>query len=115
MKIPKLDQQTKKLFDSLVPDDPRVKVRPMFGNVSAFVDGNMFMGVYGPGLFVRLPEEGREEFLSSAGAAVFEPMKERQMKEYVMVPSSWKGRPVKIKPWVARSLELAGKLPPKAK
>jgi len=115
MKIPKLDRQTKRLFDSLVPDDPRVKVRPMFGNVSAFVNGNMFMGVYGVGLFVRLSEEWREELLSSAGAAVFEPMKGRPMKEYVMVPPSWKAQPEKIRPWVARSLEFAGKMPPKGR
>jgi len=37
-------------------------------------------------------------------------MKGRQMKEYVVVPRSWKRDPAKIKPWVAKSLEWSSKL-----
>jgi TfoX/Sxy family transcriptional regulator of competence genes len=115
LKIPKLDPGAKKLFESLVPDDPRVKVRPMFGNVSAFVNGNMFMGAFGSGMFVRLPGNARDELLSEKGASVFEPMKGRQMKDYVMVPDAWTRQPAKIRPWVARSLDLIAKLSPKGK
>ena len=52
-RMPKADPAAKDEFRSLVPDDPRVTVRPMFGSVAAFVDGQMFMGLYGEDLFVR--------------------------------------------------------------
>lgn len=90
-----------------------VALRPMFGNLSAFVRGNMYMGVYGDDLFVRLSEGDRAELLSVEGAAVFEPIKGRQMKEYVVVPRSWAGYPSKIEPWAAKALEWSSSLPAK--
>ena len=45
MSMPKPSDTSKALFESLVPDDALVTVRPMFGNVAAFVNGNMFMGL----------------------------------------------------------------------
>ena len=40
--MPKADKSSREFFTSMVPDDPRVTVRPMFGNLAAFVNGNMF-------------------------------------------------------------------------
>ena len=85
--IPKADQEAKALFESVVPDDPAVTVRPMFGNVSAFVNGNMFMGVFGPDLFVRLPEADRDA-VSAMGGGPFEPMPGRPMRGFLIVPPS---------------------------
>jgi len=48
MKIPKPSDDDRARFRSLVPEDPRVEVKPMFGNLGAFVNGNMFMGLFGP-------------------------------------------------------------------
>ena len=39
MQIPKPTDADKERFRSLVPDDPRVEVKPMFGNLGAFVNG----------------------------------------------------------------------------
>lgn len=85
----------------------------MFGNLSAFVNGNMSVGVFGDDLLVRLPEPDRAELLRVKGASVFEPMKGRQMKEYVVVPRAWMADRAKIKPWVDKSLKWTGQLPPK--
>ena len=71
--MPKPTEETKDFFASVVPDHPAVKIRPMFGQLSAFVNGNMFMGIFGEDVLVRLPEEDREEVLG-AGGRVFEPM-----------------------------------------
>ena len=59
-KLPKPTEETKDYFASVVPDHPAVKIRPMFGQLSAFVNGNMFMGIFGDDVFVRLPEGDRE-------------------------------------------------------
>ncbi len=47
MQIPKPTDADKDRFRSLVPSDPHVEVKPMFGNLGAFVNGNMFMGLFG--------------------------------------------------------------------
>ena len=47
MQVPKASDDAKALFASVVPDDPRVVVKPMFGNLGAFVNGNMFAGLFG--------------------------------------------------------------------
>jgi TfoX/Sxy family transcriptional regulator of competence genes len=112
-KMPHSSKESEALLRSLLPDRRDVALRPMFGNLSAFVSGNMFMGVFGEDLLVRLSESDRTELLKVKGAAVFEPMKGRQMKEYVVVPASWRSDPSKIRPWVERSLEWSSRLPAK--
>src|SRR5437868_7062441 len=105
-KLPKPTEETKAFFSSVVPEHPAVQIRPMFGQLSAFVNGNMFMGIFGSDVFVRLPEEDRAT-LMKAGGAPFEPMRGRPMKEYVVLPSAWSKRPAKVKEWAARSLDWA--------
>ena len=115
MKIPRPDKESTELFRSLVPEDDRVTVRPMFGNISAFVNGNMFFGIFGNDLFVRLSMEDREELLKKKGASMLEPMKGKPMKDYVVLPKAWKDRPETVHSWILKSLEWSGKLPPKKK
>jgi len=114
-KMPRASKQSEALLRSLMPESKDVTLRPMFGNLSAFVSGNMFMGVFGDDFLVRLPESDRAELLKVEGSAIFEPMKGRQMKEYVVVPRSWTRDPAKIRPWVTRSLNWSSKLPAKPK
>jgi TfoX/Sxy family transcriptional regulator of competence genes len=113
MKMPKLDADARAFFESVVPEHPDVKIRPMFGQVSAFVNGNMFMGVFGTDVFVRLSEADGEVLLK-AGGRPFEPMKGRPMRGYVILPDAWQRRRGKVKEWVSRSLDWAEELPPKA-
>jgi TfoX/Sxy family transcriptional regulator of competence genes len=110
--IPKPDEDSKAFFASVVPEHPTVAVRPMFGNPAAFVNGNMFMGLFGPDVFVRLPEADREA-LEKVGGVSFEPMPGRRMTGYVVLPSAWRAEPRKVAKWVARSLGWAQGLPPK--
>ena len=114
-RIPRSDPASASLFRSLVPKDPQVTIRPMFGNFSAFVNGNMFFGVFGDNLFLRLSEEDRAEILKNKGAALLEPMKGRPMKDYVVVPRVWRDDPQTLQFWVSRSLDWSGSLPPKKK
>jgi len=87
----------------------------MFGNLAGFVNGNMFTGLYGEDLFVRLFSDAREELLRLKGTSVFEPMKGRQMKEYVIVPKSWMQKPEIAQTWITKALEGTAKLPKKKK
>ncbi len=110
--MPKPSEDTKELFASLVPDHPNVTERPMFGQRSAFVNGHMFMGIFGQDLLLRLPEQDREAVIA-AGGAVFEPMAGRPMREYVLLPSAWRSKPATLRKWVARSLDHVEQMRPK--
>lgn len=110
--MPKPSEEAKEAFRSLLPDHPAVATRPMFGNLAAFVNGNMFSGLFGEGLFVRLPDDDRDGLLR-AGGADFEPMPGRAMKGYVMLPGSWRQEPATARSWVARSLAWSEQLPAK--
>jgi len=113
LKIPRPDKESMALFRSLVPEDDRVTVRPMFGNISAFVNGNMFFGIFGDDSFLRLSEEDRIELLKNKGASMLEPMKGKPIKDYVVVPGTWRDRPETLSSWISKALEWSSMLPPK--
>jgi TfoX/Sxy family transcriptional regulator of competence genes len=116
MKIAKADPDAVQFFKTIVPKDPRVTIKPMFGNLSAFVNGNMFMGVYGDELFVRLSETQQGELLKHKGAGPFEVMPGRVMSGYIIMPKTWReGQNDTLRKWITTSLEFAAKLPPKKK
>jgi TfoX/Sxy family transcriptional regulator of competence genes len=113
MQIPKPSPDDMERFRALVPDDPRVEVKPMFGNLGAFVNGNMFMGLFGRDIGVKLAADDAAELLSVEGAGPFGPA-ERPMGGYVTLPrTSIDGG--EAHGWVARSLEHVATLPPKPK
>ena len=114
-KLVRSTKESEAFLRLLVAEREEVTVHPMFGNLSAFIGGNMCLGVYGEDLFLRLSEADRAELLRAKGASIFEPVKGRQMREYVVVPRSWARDPAKLEPWVTRSLEWASRLPAKAK
>jgi TfoX/Sxy family transcriptional regulator of competence genes len=113
--MPRLDEATREYFHAVLPAEAGVTVRPMFGNLAAFVNGNMFAGVFGTGVFARLSETERDELLALPGAAVFAPMPDRPMREYVMLPDAWRHDADEARAWLSRSLRWAATLPPKEK
>ena len=115
MKIPRPEQPSMTLFRSLVPNDPHVTVRPMFGNLSAFVNGNMFFGLFGDDIFLRVSAQDQAELLKTRGASNLEPMKGKPMKDYVVIPKAWRNELETLKAWVKKSLAWSSKLPPKKK
>jgi TfoX/Sxy family transcriptional regulator of competence genes len=111
--MPRATEAARAAFQALLPNDPRVSIRPMFGNVAAFANGNMFAGLFGDDLFVRLPLEQRTRVLGEGGAE-FEPMRGRPMKDYVTLPRSWRQEGKIARNWILRSLAWVVTLPPKS-
>jgi hypothetical protein len=60
MKVPKPTEADRSYFNSLVPDDPRVATKPMFGNLAAFgPEGRPMMEYVAlPDLWRKAPERG---------------------------------------------------------
>ena len=85
-----------------MPDDARVEVKPMFGNLGAFVNGNMFIGLFGTDVGVKLTDADQTR-LSDAGGGPFGPP-ERPMGGYVTLPAAMTS--AEAKRWVARSARV---------
>ena len=113
MRIPKAAPADKDFFHAVLPPDERVEVKPMFGNLGAFVGGNMFAGLFGADVGVRLGEEDRQALLAETGAGPFGPA-ERPMGGYVSLPAAWRGEPETARLWTVRALAFVAALPPKA-
>jgi TfoX/Sxy family transcriptional regulator of competence genes len=111
MDIPKPTDADKERFRDLVPADPRVEVKAMFGNLGAFVNGNMFAGLFGPTIGVKLSDQDRQE-LTAAGGGPFGPP-ERPMGGYLALPAAVLDHPDEAEAWVHRALEHVGALPAK--
>ena len=111
MEIPKPTDSDRERFHSLVPDDTRVAIKPMFGNLGAFVNGNMFMGLFGSDIGVKLADADREK-LFRAGGGPFGP-RERPMGGYVALPAET--TEAEARKWVATSLAYVAALPAKKK
>jgi hypothetical protein len=64
MKIPKPTEGDRERFTALVPEAPQVEVKPMFGNLAAFVNGNMFVGLFGSDVGIKLPDDDQRQLLA---------------------------------------------------
>ena len=107
MQIPKATEADRDYFRSLLPADPAVEVKPMFGNLGAFVHGNMFAGLFGPDVGVRLAEEARAELAAIEGVGPFGP-EGRPMGGYLSLPAGWRAMPSTGAAWVQPGVRLRG-------
>jgi len=112
MEFKKSPQALIDIFEAVVPGPP-AQQRKMFGYPAAFVNGNMFMGLFADTMMVRLPEEPRNNLLQLQGAKVFEPMPGRPMREYIILPAGLIADRTKLSQWVAKAFEYASSLPAK--
>jgi TfoX/Sxy family transcriptional regulator of competence genes len=117
MEMPKASDADKEHFRSVLPDHPEVVVKPMFGNLGAFVNGNMFAGLFGPTIGVKLAPEDKETLESTERTVPFGPA-ERPMGGYTGLPEFWNaegdGDEAREKAWVEKAFEHVAALPPKA-
>ena len=102
------------LFERVAAGMPMAETRKMFGYPAAFANGQMFMGLFGDGFILRLPEAERAAFIEQQHTHLFEPMPGKPMKEYVVVPPALlkTGRP--LDEWLGKAAAYAQSLPPKA-
>ena len=115
MEIPKPSEEDKQFFRSLIPEaDPEVEIKPMFGNLGAFVHGNMFAGLFGSAVGVRLGEADAGELAAIDGSGPFGPA-ERPMGGYLSLPGTWRDDADLAARWVEKARAHVGSLPPKVR
>ena len=117
MEMPKATEADKEHFRSVVPDHPGVVIKPMFGNLGAFVNGNMFVGLFGPTIGIKLSDEDREVLESTERTVPFGPA-ERPMGGYTGLPEMWNeegdGDNARARAWTEKAFAYVAALPPKA-
>ena len=112
MDIPKPTEADKDRFRAVVPDAPDVEVKPMFGNLGAFVNGNMFAGLFGSAIGVKLDDDARAKLELVEGTGPFGPAG-HPMGGYLALPESLTED--EAADWVGRAHAYVATLPPKAK
>ena len=112
VEIPKPSEDDKQFFRSLIADDPEVEIKPMFGNLGAFVHGNMFAGLFGSAVGIRLAEPDASELAAIEGSGPFGP-EGHAMAGYISLPATWREDAGLALSWVERARDHVGPLPPK--
>lgn len=117
MQMPKASDADKEHFRSVLPQDADVVVKPMFGNLGAFVNGNMFAGLFGPTIGIKLSDADRAELESTERTVPFGPA-ERPMGGYVGLPEVWNADggddSARERAWISKAYTHVAGLPAKA-
>jgi len=110
--MPKPTEADKEFFTELFADHPEVEVKPMFGNLGAFVNGNMVGGLFGGAVGLRLSQSDRAALEAEPGSGPFGP-EDRPMKDYVAMPESWRSQPDVVRDWAGRAVVHTASMPPR--
>ncbi len=90
--------------------------KQMFGCPAYFINGNWFAGAHQDNIVIRLNQQDRDEIMSAYDEAVlFEPMKDRPMKEFIVMPDQVCHEFKELEQWLTRSHDWVGTWPPKEK
>ena len=112
MQMPKHTDQAKAHFRSLISEAPGVEIKPMFGSLGAFVNGNMFAGLFGEDVGVKLDAAGLMELGELPGSGPFGPA-ERPMNGWLSLPAELPD--ADLSAWTDRARDHIASLPPKVK
>ena len=94
--------------------DKNCDYRKMFGYPAYFFNGNMFVGVHGDKLFLRLSDSDMVEIMKDCkDVTAFEPMPGRAMKGYVVLPKPIYSDDKLFAEYLDKSIKYVSSLPPK--
>jgi TfoX/Sxy family transcriptional regulator of competence genes len=94
--------------------DTNCDYKKMFGYPAFFVNGNLFVGVHGEKLFLRLSDSDVTSIKNRfKDVTNFEPMPGRVMKGYVILPKSLYSANSIFEEWLGKSIKYASALPTK--
>jgi len=100
-------------FGESLPQSPDVQARKMFGYPAAFVNGNMFAGVFQDQVFARLAPAEKAALGAVHGPHPFEPMAGRPMQAYVRAPDAVMADEAALADFLAKGLAFTAALPAK--
>jgi TfoX/Sxy family transcriptional regulator of competence genes len=99
-------------FDRALPQGPGIEKRKMFGYPAVFSGGKLASGLWQEFVVAKLGEADRENAMARHGAAPFEPMPGRRMREYVVLPERIVADPAALRDWIAKAVVYAASSAP---
>ncbi len=97
----------------ILANRPGLTEREMFGVRAFLLHGNMFAGVIGEDLMLRVGPAATDALLHEPGAKPFESSGRRPMAGWLLVaPAGYKGEAA-LQTWIARAVAYASSLPGK--
>ncbi len=99
-------------FENAMMDFPMAQQRKAFGFPAAFINGNMFAGLFNDKMIVRLTPEDAAKLQN---AQQFEPMPGRAMTGWYVAPRGVLDSARELNAWMERAFEFTRGLPPKGK
>lgn len=90
-----------------------VTEKEMFGGLALLLHGNMFIGILGADLMVRVGPKAHDECVKQPGARPMD-FTGKPMKGYLFVGPQATSTAAAIKPWVGRTIAFVETLPKKA-
>jgi TfoX/Sxy family transcriptional regulator of competence genes len=105
-----------KIVEKAAPLEIELRFRPMFGGISVYAHGWMFISLSDVGLALKLGEAERQELLSLKGARPlqYEP-DAPPSKSYVVVPDAMLSDTKALQSWIAKSAAFVRTQEPKRK
>lgn len=100
-------------FHAALPDDPNVEIKKMFGMPAAFLNRQMFFGIFEGTLVARVGPSKVDTLVDQPGKRVFSPSPERAWPDYVQVEASEDA--AVLASLAADALRFVAKLPKKVK
>lgn len=114
MSFPKPSTRLAALLEESLSGRPAGR-RVMFGCPSFFNGDNMFAGVFGESLILRLPEDERRRLLAADPRfGLFEPFPGRPMRQYLALDGRGLAAGPELAGWLDAAWDYAGGLAPKA-
>jgi TfoX/Sxy family transcriptional regulator of competence genes len=110
----KIPKEHEPLFLEVLPDDPRVEAKQMFGTVVGMVNGRMFCGLWDESMMVRLSPDDLAEVLAMGGEP-FDPMGRGANNHMVVLPATVMNDREGLRAWLRKAMESTAARPPKAK
>ena len=101
------------LFDRLLPRDPRVERKTMFGCPMGYANGNIFLGLHEDRFILRVGDDDRAVLIKEFKAKPFEPMPGRKSSQTLVLPEPIAGDPKALHSWCDKAFDYAVSLPPK--
>jgi TfoX/Sxy family transcriptional regulator of competence genes len=102
------------LFNTATAKLPDIETRTMFSYPAAFINGNMFTGLFQSSMILKLADGDRAECTREFGAKPFEPIPGRAMGQYIVVPPAILESPSMLDAWLRKSHRYVAGMPSKA-
>ena len=112
-KLPPAPAELVARFGKVIESVPGAQVRKMFGYPAAFLNGNMFAGLYDNYMIVRLSPKDIKAFFELHNSHAFEPMPGRAMKEYAVIPTAVLNSESELAEWLGKSFDYVNSMPAK--